>query len=63
LELAAAGALLLMAGAVWLPAMQDLLGTRSLSLGVAGVALAAAAVPGLVLKAWRLTSARGSRPG
>ena len=57
LELAAAGALLLMAAAVWLPPMQELLGTRSLSLGVAGVALVAAAVPGLVLKAWRLWSA------
>ena len=58
LELAAAGALLLMVAAVWLPPMRQLLGTHPLPLGLAAAALAAAAIPGLVLRAWRIRTAR-----
>ena len=49
-DLAVLGAGALLAMAVWLPAAQELLGTRSIPLATVAVALAAAAVPGVLLR-------------
>ncbi|NPC44064.1 cation-translocating P-type ATPase C-terminal domain-containing protein [Nocardioides sp. zg-1230] len=58
LEVSVLGAALLMAAAVWLPPLQALLDTRSLPLDVAVVAVAVAAVPGVLLRVWLRTRPR-----
>ncbi|HSF35684.1 MAG TPA: cation-transporting P-type ATPase [Nocardioides sp.] len=66
LEVSVLGAALLMAAAVWLAPLQALLGTRALPLDVAAVAVAVAAVPGVLLRVWLRTrpgEGRGVRRG
>jgi Ca2+-transporting ATPase len=58
LEVSVLGAALLMAAAVWLAPLQALLHTRSLPLDVAVVAVAVAAVPGVLLRVWLRTRPR-----
>ena len=49
-DLAVLAATALLAAAVWLPVAQDLLGTRSVPLTTAAVALLAGLVPGVLLR-------------
>jgi Ca2+-transporting ATPase len=52
-DLAVLAAAALLAMAVWVPAAQELLGTRALSLTTVAVALAVAALPGALLRLGR----------
>ena len=58
LDLAVAGAALLQVGGVYVPGLQELLGTRALPLPAAAFAMALAMVPGLAVWMWMRTRRR-----